>query len=184
MTAFERFLLLLLVSLSTSVTSATETYDCGKSDKWITLVSADVLPDPVIYPGNVTLVAVFELSHDLPDKDLLMTLNIEKLEPFKMKVPCFKGIGSCTYDVCKDVVPYHRREFCALGSCTCPVVAKHYETKGIEYALPTIGRTVFKKILEGNYVANITFYNGLSRQEYGCIGMKFAIKAAPDDDAW
>ena len=175
-------LILFLLSLLTYFfsTQAIETYDCGKEDKWLTLVSADVLPDPVIYPGNVTLVGVFDVKHELPDHDLFMSLHIVKLEPFSMQVPCLKGIGSCTYDVCKDLVPYHQKEFCELGSCKCPIPAKRYSTKGINYALPTIGKTVLKRILEGRYVANLTFHNPVLKQEYGCIGMKFRVKAAPD----
>lgn len=173
--------MILIVSILclTSVARAAETYDCGAADKWITLRSANILPDPVIYPGNVTLIAAFDLSHDLPDRDLMLSLKIEKQEPIRMTVPCLKGIGSCTYDICKDIVPYHQKEFCELGSCTCPCPAKNYSTKGIPYALPTIGGTIFKEILEGNYVANMTFHNAVTKQIYGCMGMRFAIKAAP-----
>lgn len=170
---------LFVLLLSSPLVKSVDVFDCGKGDKWITLVSADIVPDPVIYPGNVTLIGDFDLSHDLPDHDVLFSLNIKKLQPFPMKVPCLKGIGSCTYDLCKDIVPYHKKEFCDLGSCTCPILAKHYSTRGIHYQLPVVGGKVFKKILEGKYTANLTFYNAVSKQEYGCFGMNFEVKAAP-----
>ena len=172
-------LAILFVLSLTPLAYATETYDCGGADKWIVLRSADILPEPVVYPGNVTIIADFDLNYDLPDHDVFLTLKIQKQEPTQMNVPCLRGIGSCSYDVCKDMVPTHEKEFCELGSCTCPFPAKRYSTKGIHYALPTIGATVFKHILEGSYVANMTFHNSVTKQIYGCIGMKFNIKAAP-----
>ena len=158
---------------------ATQTYDCGGSDKWITLRSANILPSPIVYPGNVTLLADFDLSKELPDHDVMLTIKIEKQEPIKMTIPCLKGIGSCSYDLCQDIVPTHQKEFCELGSCTCPVPAKRYSTKGIEYILPDIGGKIFKRTLVGNFVANMTFHNSVTKQMYGCIGMKFRVKAAP-----
>jgi hypothetical protein len=173
--------MIIIVSLlyMSSISSAAETYDCGGPDKWITLNSAGILPDPVIYPGNVTLIADFDLAHDLPDHDVILSLQIEKQEPMRMTVPCLKNIGSCSYDVCKDMVPYHEKEFCELGSCKCPFPAKRYTTKGIPYALPVIGAAIFKEILEGSYIANMTFHNSATKQVYGCLGLKFNIKAAP-----
>lgn len=87
---------------------------------------------------------------------------------------------SCTisvYDVCSEVIPNNHDAFCEFGACECPLVSKTYSASGLNYQLPTMGGPVFARILEGNFEGNITFFNAISSREYGCLGMKFAIKA-------
>jgi hypothetical protein len=104
---------------------------------------------------------------------------LEKLEPFPMKVPCFQNMGSCSYDVCEYIIPKNKEAFCALDACQCPLTAKHYISKTpIEYQLPLIKGKIFKKVLEGRYTGNITFWNKGSDVKYGCMGMNFEVKAS------
>merc|ERR1719270_27740 len=40
---------------------------------------------------------------DLPD-DLVIKMDLTKMEPFPLDVPCLNGLGSCEYDFCKILV--------------------------------------------------------------------------------
>lgn len=81
------------------------------------------------------------------------------------------------YDVCKDVIPKNQAAFCAMGACSCPLITKTYTASNIPYALPELGGPIFAQILEGNFDGNITFFNGETNQNYGCLGMQFSIRA-------
>ena len=156
-----------------------ETWDCGKQDKSMDINYADIKPDPVIYPGNVSISVNITVLRDLPDSNLILSLLLEKLEPFPMKVPCFQNMGSCSYDVCKEVIPKNQEAFCALDACQCPLKAKEYCNKTpIQYQLPLLKGKILKKILEGKYTGNITFWNKETSVVYGCLGMNFDIKAS------
>ena len=89
-----------------------EAKDCGPDDKSIIFHSASVLPDPIIYPGNVVVFEVcqnlnlicfkgsvkiqpdMEIIKDVPAEKLMMKLSLQKLEPQRMTIPCLNGMGS------------------------------------------------------------------------------------------
>jgi len=157
------------------------TYDCGATgNDPFKLVSLDISPDPIIYPGAVDLKINATLAEDLPSDKVMMKLAILKVEPYRMTVPCFRGIGSCTYNVCGDMIPNHQAQFCNIGACSCPLKAGTYTNLGkdpMHVELPNMGGSIIGKILQGNFEANVTFYNSDTAEEYACLGMNFAIKA-------
>ena len=154
------------------------TWDCGKSDRVIHFKHTTIQPSPIIYPGNVTITTSIDLKEDLPRTGLLLKIRVDKLEPQRMPVPCLSGVGSCQYDACTQIIQANPGIFCSLGSCSCPLEAKSYTASQLEYSLPRLGGPVFAKILQGNFEGNITFFNRISSREYGCLGMKFTIKAS------
>jgi hypothetical protein len=81
-------------SHSASVFRELRTWDCGSSDKVVNFRDATVSPTPVVYPGNVSLGIVMELLEDLPSENLKVKVQVEKLEPERMQVPCMNGMGS------------------------------------------------------------------------------------------
>lgn len=119
----------------------------------------------------------FTVLEEVPSDHLYVQLDLDKLSPFEMYVPCIYGIGSCKYDVCNDVIPNNRAVFCAMGACQCPLGAKNYVADKIPFMLPLIGGRVFASILEGDYIGNITFLDDVTEKVYGCLGIKFTIKA-------
>jgi len=153
------------------------TSDCGKQDAIVSFGPTRIRPDPIIYPGNVNMDIDMSTKQDLPSENLKMRLRLEKLEPVNMFVPCLRGIGSCTYDVCEDILPNHRDIFSLINAYSCPLTKGRYQGNNVEVPLPNIGGPVVARILQGNYRGNITFYHGGTGQEYGCLAMKFSLKA-------
>lgn len=90
------FLLIFFVGSSYSATIFRElrTWDCGSNDKVVYFRDATLSPSPVVYPGNVSLDFIMELLEDLPAEKLRVKVQIEKLEPERMQVPCMNGMGS------------------------------------------------------------------------------------------
>lgn len=153
------------------------TWDCGKSDRVIHFKRTSIEPSPIIYPGNVTITTSMDLMEDLPRTGLYLKIRVDKLEPQRMPVPCLNGVGSCQYDVCSQIIEANPGIFCSLGSCSCPLIAKSYTGSSLQYSLPRLGGPVFAKIVQGNFEGNVTFFNKITSREYGCLGMKFTIKA-------
>lgn len=89
-----------------------ETFDCGASDKWIQFNHAGIKPDPIVYPGSIKIDADMEvlkvsttllllplhhfchLQQDLPSENFFMRMQLIRLNPKRMIVPCFQGMGS------------------------------------------------------------------------------------------
>ena len=51
------------------------------------------IPDVIYLPGTVTMDLHALISQDLP-ADVMIKLNLKKLEPFPLDVPCLDGLGS------------------------------------------------------------------------------------------
>ncbi|XP_074599205.1 uncharacterized protein LOC141853688 [Brevipalpus obovatus] len=168
-------LLVLLITVSTAFT-ATTTWDCGHDDKSIKINRAGVLPDPIPYPGNLTIDTELEVVRDIPSTGLAARLTLIKLEPERMLVDCINGIGSCVYDVCNELLPNNQVTFCQLGICQCPFTMKKYASTSLPYQIQDLGGPVFGAIMQGNFEGNITFFNKLDNKIYGCLGMKFKIQ--------
>jgi len=158
-----------------------ETSDCGKRDAIVSFGPMRLSPDPIIYPGSIKMDIDMSTKADLPSENLKMRLKLDKLEPVRMAVPCLRGIGSCTYDVCGDILLNNREIFSQINAYSCPLPKGRYQGNNVEIALPNLGGPVVARIMQGNYRGNITFYNGDSGQEYGCLNMKFSLKAKEDE---
>ncbi|GFT90034.1 uncharacterized protein NPIL_86691 [Nephila pilipes] len=89
------FYLLCIVLLIPSLVNGNVTFsDCGDKNKSIAMKYGSVKPDPIGYPGNLTLNVSMDVLKDLPASDFQMKMCLMKLEPRKRKVPCLQGIGS------------------------------------------------------------------------------------------
>ena len=54
---------------------------------------------------NKSFALDLHLREDLPT-DLTLNLDLHKITPFPMTVPCLNGVGSCEYEVLGDVGIY------------------------------------------------------------------------------
>ena len=73
----------------------TRTWDCGSVDRVILFQEALIFPSPVRYPGNVSITTRMRLTEDLPGQgQLRVRIQLDKLEPERMPVPCMNGLGS------------------------------------------------------------------------------------------
>lgn len=102
------------------------------------------------------------LKEDLPT-DLILYLDLKKLEPFPMKVPCLNGMGSCPYDLCPMIVD-HTEILCPHfpegQPCSCPLLAGTWDMKGVEVPVPDMG-PILGAVMEGKYEATATLYGGV-----------------------
>merc|ERR1712029_286817 len=55
-------------------------------------------PDQVCMPGTTEINCHTRISEDLP-MDLIIKMDLHKLTPFPMTVPCLNGVGSCEYEM-------------------------------------------------------------------------------------
>ncbi|CAL1287326.1 unnamed protein product [Larinioides sclopetarius] len=151
--------------------------DCGGADKIITFKDGSVLPDPVQYPGNVTVSVDMEVLKDLPISDLDMKVSLMKLDPIRRNLPCIHGVGSCSYDFCEHIENF-RDIYCPYfpdpDDCGCPIKAGTYNMRNSLVAMPNLGE-VFAKILQGHFEGNITFVDKATNTELGCCIMNFEI---------
>lgn len=81
-------------TFSASVLRGTRTWDCGPEDKVVIFGQTSLYPSPVVYPGNVSIASHMQLLEDLPTENLKVRVELEKLEPERMAVPCMNGRGS------------------------------------------------------------------------------------------
>ncbi|GIX97905.1 uncharacterized protein CEXT_389401 [Caerostris extrusa] len=174
----ESVLCFLCVGLLIGIAHGTATFsDCGGAEKSMTIIAGSVKPDPIQYPGNLSMTVAFNVTKDLPASNFQMALNLTKLNPRVMHVPCMEDIGSCTYDVC-TMIQNHRSEFCPMfpnpDECGCPIKVGSYFMKDGFVAIPDFGQ-LFVKILQGNYEGTITFTDTSSNTQHGCIAIKFEI---------
>ena len=61
---------------------------------------------------------------DLPS-DLMMKLDLKKIDPFPMTVPCLDGVGSCDYDICQIITDMGATvcdHFPEGQPCGCPLL--------------------------------------------------------------
>ena len=64
----------------------------------------------------------------------MMKLDLKKIEPFPMTVPCLDGVGSCEYDICQIITDSGDslcQHFPEGQPCGCPLlqVQPHIEHK-------------------------------------------------------
>lgn len=169
-------MLLVPMQISSVRGDENKSWDCETSEsKIIYFNETAVLPSPINYPGNVTIDGTIQITQDISKDNFFVRMEVYRLEPRKMKIPCIEGKGSCKYDVCNEMLPNNKEQFCQFGFCECPVKKGVYRGNGITYQLPKLGGDIFKKLLKGKYTVKVTFYNSQSETIYGSMCMNFTI---------
>merc|ERR1719410_2968248 len=89
-----------------------------------------------------------------------MKLDLKKLEPFPMKVPCLNGVGSCPYELC-PIIENMGDTLCPSfpenQPCGCPILAGDLNIKDLQVSVPDMG--ILGDLMEGKYEATATFYS-------------------------
>merc|ERR1712076_285903 len=70
----------------------------GHDDDALVLVEGTT-PDEICMPGTTVINMHTIIREDLPT-DLTLNLDLHKITPFPMTVPCLNGVGSCEYELC------------------------------------------------------------------------------------
>jgi len=149
----------------------------GHEDDPLVLVSG-TMEEELCMPGSTTMNTVTRMREDLPT-DLMVQLNLQKITPFPMTVPCLDGVGSCEYDICK-ILENAGDSLCAnfppSQPCSCPFLEGEIEINGLQVQVDDMG-DVLGAVMEGSYEATANFYGASNPDRaIGCIAFSFTLK--------
>lgn len=68
--------------------------DCGDDTSSFHVTDATLKPDPLLFPGNLTITATTKVLKDLPEKDVEMRVNLKRVSFPPLAVPCVNNMGS------------------------------------------------------------------------------------------
>merc|ERR1712117_821322 len=132
---------------------------CSGHEDDILQVGEGTMSEEICMPGTTTMTTKTVIREDLPT-DLMLKLDLEKVTPFPMTVPCLDGIGSCEYDICK-IIDNAGDALCAnfppTQPCSCPFLEGEIEINGLEVKVDDMG-DVLGAVMEGSYEATANFY--------------------------
>merc|ERR1712126_264212 len=95
----------------------------GHENDDLVLISGTT-PDEICMPGNTVINMHTSIREDLPT-DLTLNLDLHKITPFPMTVPCLNGVGSCEYELCpmiEDMADTVCPSFPENQPCGCPLL--------------------------------------------------------------
>merc|ERR1719495_303022 len=149
----------------------------GHENDALQVLPGSTSPDEICMPGTSSMDLHSRINEDLPT-DLTIQLDLKKLEPFPMKVPCLNGVGSCPYDIC-SIIDNMADTFCPSfpdsQPCGCPLLAGDMILDGLQIPVPDMG--ILGSMMEGKYEATATFYGASNPDNsLGCINLEFSLK--------
>merc|ERR1712223_1166523 len=133
-------------------------------------------PDEIPIPGEITMDINQLIRHDLP-ADLVLKMDLTKLEPFPLDVPCLNGLGSCEYDFCKILVD-NGDQLCDQmppgQPCHCPLLKNEWDMKGVTVPIPDFG--LLNNLMVGSYKSRATFYGkSTPDNKVGCMEFEYTF---------
>lgn len=144
-------------------------------------IVSGTMDEQICIPGTTTMNTKTEMREDLP-MDLMVKMDLEKITPFPMTVPCLDGVGSCEYDVCAILDNANGQEggLCdALPEtqpCSCPFLKGEIEINDLEMPVQDMG-DVLGAVMEGKYEAVAKFYSAATPDvSVGCVEFTFELK--------
>ncbi|XP_023329952.1 ganglioside GM2 activator [Eurytemora carolleeae] len=149
----------------------------GHENDVMTVAPGGSMPDEVCMPGSMQMDVVTKFTEDMPT-DLILKLDLNKLDPFPMTVPCLNGIGSCEYELCPMIVDMADTlcpHFPPTQPCGCPLLAGDMALSGLEIPVPDMG--LLGVVMAGGYEATATFYGASNKDKVlGCLNLTFTLK--------
>merc|ERR1712156_1178325 len=104
-------------------------------------------------------------------------MDLTKLEPFPLDVPCLNGLGSCEYDFCKILVD-NGDQLCDQmpegQPCGCPLLKNEWDMKGVTVPIPDFG--LLNNLMVGSYKSRATFYGkSTPDNKVGCMEFEYTF---------
>merc|ERR1712158_1444 len=134
-------------------------------------------PDEICMPGTTAINMHTLIRKDLPT-DLTLNLDLHKVTPFPMTVPCLNGVGSCEYELCpmiEDMADTVCPSFPENQPCGCPLLAGEMRLEGIEMPVQDMG-PILGEVMKGSYRATATLYGASNKDKIlGCIEFTFKL---------
>lgn len=146
---------------------------------WFRFQSGYFKPDPVRWPGNVTIAVTLNVGRDDYPKGALLTLKllVKRVSPIgKVTIPWIDslGFGTRDFDICGYLLPKYYDELCRkAGLCECPFKEGLYP---IEFVMQQRYDQLVGLLVAGDYEieAQIVW----ERQEnnvFGCLKIAFSV---------
>merc|ERR1712215_652722 len=146
----------------------------GHQDDALVLLEGTT-PDSICMPGTTEVNMHTLIREDLPTD---LTLNLDKITPFPMTVPCLNGVGSCEYELCpmiEDMADTVCPSFPENQPCGCPLLAGEMHLEGIEMPVQDMG-PILGEVMKGSYRATATLYGASNKDKIlGCIEFTFKL---------
>jgi len=134
-------------------------------------------PDEICMPGTTVINMHTSIREDLPT-DLTLNLDLHKITPFPMTVPCLNGVGSCEYELCpmiEDMADTVCPSFPEGQPCGCPLLKGDMHLEGIEMPVQDMG-PILGEVMKGSYRATAMLYGASAPDKtLGCIEFTFAL---------
>jgi len=134
-------------------------------------------PDEICMPGTTAINMHTHIREDLPT-DLTLNLDLHKVTPFPMTVPCLNGVGSCEYELCpmiEDMADTVCPSFPEGQPCGCPLLAGEMNLEGIEMPVQDMG-PILGEVMKGSYRATAMLYGASAPDKtLGCIEFTFTL---------
>merc|ERR1712203_636562 len=95
---------------------------CPGHEDDVMVVVEGTTDEEICMPGTSTINVHTRVKEDLPI-DLKIKMDLKKIAPFPMTVPCLDGVGSCEYDICsyiENMSDILCPAFPAYQPCSCP----------------------------------------------------------------
>merc|ERR1712080_27359 len=148
----------------------------GHENDALVLISGTT-PDEICMPGNTVINMHTLIREDLPT-DLTLNLDLHKITPFPMTVPCLNGVGSCEYELCpmiEDMADTVCPSFPENQPCGCPLLMGEMHLEGIEMPVQDMG-PILGEVMKGSYRATATLYGASNKDKIlGCIEFTFKL---------
>jgi len=149
---------------------------CEGYEDAVMVIKSGSMSEEICMPGTMEMTTETLIREDLPT-DLIIYMDIKKLTPFPMHIPCLDGIGSCEYEACPmiesgpicDVLPENQ-------PCSCPIRAGELNLKNVKLPVQDMG-PVLGPLMEGGYSAKMTWYGASDKDNIlACLDMTFTLK--------
>merc|ERR1719173_173766 len=116
----------------------------GHEDDTVVLLEGS-MPESMCMPSTQIMNMKTQIKEELPS-DLILKLDLTKLTPFEMIVPCINGVGSCEYELCPMI---------ENSESLCEVLPPEQPCMG-----PILG-----EIMEGDYSATANMYSAADKEK-------------------
>merc|ERR1712179_498433 len=148
-------------------TSVRTVKQCDGHDDDVMMIVDGNMPEDICMPGTITM-----------DSHVIIYMDIMKLTPFPMHIPCFDGIGSCEYEAC-PMIEAGTDSWCAhfpeTQPCSCPLLAGELNVKGVEVPVQDMG--ALGPLMEGGYSATMHWYGASDKDNIlACSELTFNLK--------
>ncbi|XP_053380347.1 ganglioside GM2 activator-like [Mercenaria mercenaria] len=157
----------------------------GIENTFIRFSNVKLTPDPVFYPGNVTLSYDVLILRPFDNDNFKLEITVHKNLLFGyVIVPCFHQIASqnsCTYPACditdlRLIVPFVDAYKTPRPPAACPLPRGEYHFPPTTFKLPNLTKASLI-LWQGDYKVNAALKDKRTGETAGCFNIKLSTVA-------